>query len=492
MSLLGFAAVLLAGNPTAGQKSSGDPDSLAILQSIKFHALKQSQSYRYVQELSDNIGPRLTGSEGALAACKWAVEKMKKIGLQDVHLEPWRLSRGWTRGTANAELTSPFRLPLNVVSYGWVGSTAKGGVEAETIAVNSDALGDEIRQHAKNWKGKVLFLTPMGIKRTNPIRVFAQLGSLLTAAIKAHAVAVISSTGRSGTFLTHTGPAVFRDSYFSIPLVDIAPEQNQLLKRLFVSKKLVKIKIDVQNSISPSSVLSYNVVGDIPGAVHPDEYVLLGAHIDSWDLGTGSVDDGFGVASVLGAAEAITAQQIRPIRTIRFALFTGEEQGLLGSLAYVQTHRREIPNTICAFAMDWGTGPISKIPLAGHEELVSSFEHFSQLVMDLSEVKVDTTYLSFTDGYAFTLAGVPGIAPLLNSPTYAMVGHSGADTLDKVDRKFLAQDTALYAAMGFWVANYPSRLGIQWMPQQTVKVLTRDNQKTMLDLFGLWPHVNGK
>jgi hypothetical protein len=486
-SVLGLPAA-----PSIRQKYSGDPDSLAVLQSIKYHALKQSHAYQYVQELSDNIGPRLTGSPGALAACNWAVQKMKKIGLQDVHLEPWRLSRGWHRGIANAELTVPFREPLNIVSYGWVGSTAKGGIEAEVIAVNSDALGDEIKQHAKNWKGKILFLTPLSLKRTNPIRVFSQLGSLLTAASKAHAVAVISSTGRPGTMLTHTGPAVFRDIYFPIPLVDIAPEHNQLLQRFFAARKPVMINIDVENTVSPSTVLSYNVVGDIPGSVHPDEYVILGAHIDSWDLATGSVDDGFGVASVLGSAEAIAAQQVRPLRTIRFVLFTGEEEGLLGSLAYVQTHRKELPNIITAFAMDWGTGLISKFPLAGHEELTSSFEHFSQIISDITEVHVDSSYLSFTDGYSFTMAGVPGIAPLLNSPTYAMVGHSAADTLDKIDRKYLAQDTAIYAAMGFWVANYPSRLGIQWTPQQAAKILTRDNQKTMLDLFGLWPHVTGK
>ena len=490
--LAGAFAFCASGNLGHFQGNSGDPDSLAILQSIKFYAQKQSRAYAYVQELSDTFGPRLTGSDSANAACKWAMQKMKKAGLQDVHLEPWRLSRSWQRGVANAQLVAPFTVPLNIASYGWVGSTKKGGVEADIVAVNSDAIGDEIKQHAKFWQGKVLFLTPLSVKHVNPIRVFSQLSSLLAAAIKAHAIAIISSSGRPGTMLPHTGPPTFHDAYFAIPVVDIAIEHQQLLQRLLLSRRPIRIRIDVENTVSASSVLSYNVVGDIPGSEHPDEHVILSAHLDSWDLGVGSTDDGVGVAAVLAAADAITAQQIRPKRTIRFILFTGEEEGLLGSLAYVQSHRTELKNDPCAFSMDWGTGPITKFPLAGHDELVSSFEHFSQTITDIGAVQVDTSYLSFTDGFAFTLAGVPGIAPLQNSPTYAMIGHSAADTLDKVDRKYLLQNTAIFAALGFWVANYPSRLGIQWTSDQTAKNLTKDNQKAMLDLFGLWQYVTPK
>jgi len=189
---------------------------------------------------------------------------------------------------------------------------------------------------------------------------------------------------------------------------------------------------------------------------------------------------------VLAVAESLQALVAKPRRTIRFVFFTGEEEGLLGSLAYVRTHKVEMKNTVCAFVMDWGTGPITKLPLAGHDELESAFTHFTQLVGDLGQIQVDHTYLSFTDGYAFTLAGVPGIAPLQNSPNYALVGHSAADTLDKVDKKNLTDNTALLAAMSFWVANYPTRLGMPWTSQTTGKALIRDNQRTLLELFGLW------
>ena len=159
---------------------------------------------------------------------------------------------------------------------------------------------------------------------------------------------------------------------------------------------------------------------------------------------------------------------------------------MLGSLAYIKSHRTELKNIVCAFVMDWGSGQITKLPLAGHDELESAFLHFAQLIEDVAQVQVDQTYLSYTDGYAFTLAGIPGIAALQNSPYYIQMGHSAADTLDKVDRKTLAIDTAILASAGFWVANYPIRLGMPWTEAQTIKALTRDNQKTMLELFGLW------
>jgi len=483
--LQAYSCLVLQGN-------SADPDSVVLLQAIKVQALQHSMAFSYVKELSDTLGPRLTGSVQAKAACEWAVQKMKRIGLQDVHQESWRLGRSWQRGPATAKLLLPFQVPLNIASYGWVGSTKPGGVEADVVTVNSDLISVDIKQHSKSWSGKILFMAPLGPKHINPLRVYSQLELLLTAAVKVHAVAVIYATGRPGVMLTHTGPAVFHDTFFPIPVLDIAPEHQQLLQRLLGENKVVRIKLDVENTVSPNSVLSANVVGDIPGAEHPEEVVLLCAHIDSWDLGTGAIDDGFGVASILAAADAILGQQVRARRTIRLVLFTGEEEGLLGSLAFVRSHHADLKHIVCAFAVDWGSGPIVKIPLAGHDEMVTPFQRFARSVSDLGEVQVDTSYLSFTDGYSFTLAGIPGIAPLQDSPNYVMVGHSAADTLDKVDRKNLVMDTAMVAAMGFWVANYPTRLAAPWTHDQTINALVRDNQKTLLELFGMWPSLPAK
>ena len=474
------------------QENSTDPDSLYSLLEIKNLALHKTHPYSFVRELSDVIGPRLTGSTGAESACKWALEKMKRIGLQEVHAEPWRLDHPWQRGIANADLQVPYHLNLNVSSYGWVGSTKKGGVEADVVAVNSDEIPKEISSKTKSWAGKILFLVPLSAKHVNPLRSFAQLGSLLSAASKVHAVAVISPSGRPGSMMTHTGPPTLTQSYFPMPTVDMAPEHQQLLQRLLATKQEVRIKLNVQNQVSPTSKLSSNIVGDIPGAEHPEEVVIVAAHLDSWDLGTGTVDDGVGTAAVLASAEAILHQRVRPLRTIRFVLFTGEEQGMLGSLAYQKIHQAELKNTLCAIAIDWGAGPIVKIPLAGHDELTGAIQHFAMTIQDLGNIGVDTSYLSFTDAYSFTLSGIPGIAPLQNSVTYPMVGHSASDTFDKVDRKTLEQNTAILATLAFWIANHPSRLGLRWTPTETKKNLTRDNQKPLLELMGLWSNIPSK
>jgi len=485
--LISLAVSLVVGlTPIVVSAQTGDPDSMAILQEIKVQTLGHSNAYSYVSELSEIIGPRLTGSSRASLACKWAMEKMKRAGLQNVHLEPFNIGRAWQREYANAQLMLPYRLGLNISSYGWTGSTRQGGVDAEVVAVNADLIPDEIKQHSKLWKDRILFLTPLSANHLNPIRVYSQVASLLGAATKANAVAVIYGTGRPGELLNHTGPADFKDSSFSIPVVDIAPAHMELLRRMVTARTRIRIKIDVQNTFRPGPIQCSNVIGDLPGSERPDEVVVVAAHLDSWDLATGAVDDGFGVAAVLGAADTILSQHIRARRTIRFVLFTGEEQGLLGSLAYIRTHKAEMKNHVCAFAMDWGSGPISNLPLAGHDELEPSFTHFASLMTDIGEIKVDHTYLSFTDAYAFTLAGVPGIAPYQNSPNYVEVGHSAEDLLPKVDRKNLISNTAVFADLAFWAANYPTRLATQWSHQKIVNVLTRDSQRTLLELFGLW------
>lgn len=226
---------------------------------------------------------------------------------------------------------------------------------------------------------------------------------------------------------------------------------------------------------------------DLPGTEHPEQLVIVGAHLDSWDLGTGAIDDGFGAAAVLAAAETLLRSNAESKRTIRFVLFTGEEQGLLGSRAYLAAHQQELANVICAFALDWGQGPITKIPLAGHSEFRSALEQFTAAVADFQKLEVTPGYLFATDAYSFTFAGLAGIAPFQESPDYSLEGHSAADTLDKVDPGTLARDSGLLALMSFWVADYPARLGELWPAGKTAETLERDNQKPMLDALGFWP-----
>jgi hypothetical protein len=445
---------------------------------VKASALHNSHSFSYLEELSNGIGPRLTGSPQAAQATSWAQAKMKSIGLKNVHLETWQLPRGWRRGIAQAQLIAPFELPLNIASYGWAGSTRPGGSEAEVLGVDSEAPAE----NTSAWAGKILLVR---------MRDSSRLAAFASTAAAAHAVAVIRRDTRPGVMLTHTEPLLFPLSAVSgvstIAVVDIAEEHQKLLESHLKSGRPVRMRIDVENLSPPGPVDCANIVGEIPGYEHPAEVVIVSAHLDSWDLGTGATDDGFGAAAVLAAAEAILGSDARPRRTIRFILFTGEEQGLLGSRAYVQRHHAELGQIVCAFALDWGQGPITKFLTAGHEELTASLQRLTEAIDDVQKVQVTKGYLNFTDAYSFTLAGVPGVAPFQDSPGYGLNAHSAADTLDKVDAVVLARDSAVLALAAFWVADDPVRAGDVMTPEETALTLIRDKQRALLELLGLWP-----
>jgi carboxypeptidase Q len=480
----GISAIAAVGLLCGAEKSWAQ-NQAASFAKIQSNALFRSPAYPWLEELSDTIGGRLTGSPEGEKAAQWAVRKMEHAGLQKVHLESWSMSRGWRRGTARAEITSPVHLPLNVTSYGWTGSTPE--TESELVVVNRDALPEETK-NAAAWKGKILFVAPRGPLPADAAKVFSQLAGFVTAAAGAGAAAIICRDTRPGIMLTHTGPVSFgTDAFYSIPVVDIAAEQQKLIDRLLIGHKTVRVKTAVANEFSPGPISSSNVVGEIPGVEHPEQTVILGAHLDSWDLGSGSVDDGYGVAAVLGSAEAIVSSGFKPRRTIRVILFTGEEQGLLGSRAWLRDHAADIPNVVCALVVDWGQGPITEIPLAGHTELEGDLAGMAELLAGVQPVKIRNGYLTFTDAYSFTLAGIPGLGFLQESPDYTLIGHSAADVFDKVEAETLVRNIAVVALTAFWIADRPVRVGATWTADERARHLEADGQRKLLELFSLWP-----
>jgi carboxypeptidase Q len=321
---------------------------------------------------------------------------------------------------------------------------------------------------------KILLVVPKDPKHADLFKGMSKFPILMSAAAERHVLAIVAADWRPGIVLPHTGPVGFAGSASDIPVVSLANEQEQLISNIIDSGHPVRIKLDIQNTFSAGPVPSHNIVGEIRGSQNPEQIVIVSAHLDSWDLATGAIDDGFGVAAVLGAAHSIISSGVKPKRTIRFVLFTGEEQGLLGSKAYLQAHPGELHNVICAFALDWGNGPITKIPLAGHEELRTPLEDLFRSMADLASIKVVSGFLMSTDAYAFTLAGIPGIAPFQDSPNYSMIGHSAADTLDKVNPQVLTRDSATLALLALWLADHPHRLGSIWPAEEIDRKLSEN------------------
>jgi carboxypeptidase Q len=459
------------------------------LAGISAQSSANPHAYSYLEELADGIGARLTGSEQAARSSRWALNKMQSIGLQNVHLEGWALHQSWQRGHAHAELLSPISRPLTVTSLGWSGSVqrARG---ADLIAVDRDATPQQLQAASAQWKGKVLFLISRPDARRDDVVTLARLGPLVDSAIAASALAVITGDDNiegAGMALRHTGPVSFLPRTYSIPVLDMVREDRKQIERFLQQGKRVRVQLDVQNTISRGAVQAENVVGEIPGTEDAEEIVLVGAHLDSWDLAQGATDDGVGVVSVLAAAKAMIDSHSKPRRTVRFVLFSGEEQGLLGSRAYVKQHEQELNRHVCALIIDLGQGRITGIQLAGHDELRPVWMAFAEQVKHVASLEVNNLQVLFTDAYPFTLAGLPGITFAQLSPDYGAIHHSNADTLDKVDATVLAYDAELVALSSFWIADYPLRVPGRWSKEKVVEMLTTHKQQGLLESLGLWP-----
>jgi hypothetical protein len=485
LSSLGLMASLSASSEPASPAEDG---TLGALTSIAGSAMMDPYAYATLQELSDEIGGRVTGTPEDARAIEWGLKQMKALGLENVHKETWMLSRGWSRGSAEAEMISPIQRRLHVSSLGWVGSTPKGGVEAEVVAVNRYQFEREMKENAAHWAGKILLMTEKGDPPDEKHPQHGKFGEFMEAAYAAKALAVIGNQGgpSPGMQLTHTTSPAW-NKFFELPAVSITAEDRSLLERFLEKKDPLRVRIDVQNRVTPGPAESANVVGEIRGREHPDEIVVVGGHLDSWDLASGTTDDGMGVATTLGAARAITKAHLQPRRTLRFVLFSGEEQGLLGSLAYAKTHRGEMANHVAAVILDIGQGPVTELNLGGRKDLIPAVQKFADAMKGFAALKVDDDVLFGTDTGPFTLAGLPGIWMSQDSPEYLYTHHSEADTFDKVKQDVLARDTAVVALTAYWIADRPERLASPWPPEQTARMLVEKKLDLMLKTYGIWP-----
>ncbi|HEV2176851.1 MAG TPA: M20/M25/M40 family metallo-hydrolase [Terriglobia bacterium] len=488
---LTFTLVPAFGRGSGSPPSPAEDGTMPALTAIAGEGMMDSHAYDNLEELSDTIGGRVTGSPECNRAIEWGLAKMKAIGLQNVHAEHWQLSRGWARVSANAEVIAPIHHKLMVDSLGWVGSTPEGGAEADVVPVNLYQLDDEMK-NSSMWAGKVLLIVQKGEAPKDRASLFARFGPFLKAAYAAHAVAVIGGQGggkAAGMHLTHTGVLGF-DTYYDIPVVSMAAEDQDQIERFLDHGKTVRLKIDVQNRTTDGPVDSANVVGDIRGTEHPEQIVVVGGHLDSWDLAEGSTDNGVGTVTTLGAAQAIAASGFKPKRTLRFVLFTGEEQGLLGSLAYAKAHKDEMANHVAAVILDNGPGAVTSLNLGGRSDLIPAVERFADSVKAFGELKVNDNTAFGTDTGPFILAGLPGINMGQDSPEYKYTHHSIVDTFDHVQPDLLTRDATLMALTAFWIADRPERLATPWPAEKTAKMLVEKKQDGFLKAFGLWPFGN--
>ena len=488
---LSMAAGSLRADNRAAPKGPEEDGTKPALTRIAGEGMLNSHAFGFLTELSDDIGGRVTGSAADRKAEEWGVAKMKFLGLENVHTEGYTIWRGWTRGSAEGEILAPVRHKLHVDAMGWTGSTPVGGAEGDVVRVNMFDIENEIKNVAR-VKGKVVLVTAKGKPAKEEINLFALFGDFLKAAGPAGAIAVVGGQGggkSTGMNLTHTGILGF-DADFAVPVVSMSAEDQGQLERYIERGITPRVRFNIQNTFTKGPVETANVVGEIRGREHPEQVLVVGGHLDSWDLAEGTTDNGSGIATALGAAEAIMHSGQRPRRTIRFVLFTGEEQGLDGSFAYVKQHKAELPNHLGDLILDYGQGPVKGFQLGGRDDLVELFRPFANALSNFQPLQVDDKVDSGTDTLPFSMAGLPGINMEQDTSQYWYTHHSAADALEAQKPDVLTRNATLMALAAFWIADRPDRFASPWPAERTARMLRAQHEFEELKAFNIWPFAD--
>jgi carboxypeptidase Q len=294
-------------------------------------------SMNTLHELADGFGPRVSGSPSYEHAAEWAADRFRSYGIQNVRLEAFTLPNGWQRGWAKGEMTSPMERPLHLASLGWSPSTPQGGVQGDVVVIG-DLSPDSITAQAAQIKDHIVLFDAAKTFSEGYRKVLPLLRPAYGLLRDEGALAVLFPDREKDNVLNAHG-AGYHATLAPLPVVQTGMEDAQMMLRLLREPKgRVTVKLEIQNATSGTTQV-HNVVAEIRGREHPDEWILIGAHLDSWDFGTGAQDNGSGSAMVLEAARAIASLPQPARRSIRFALWGGEEEGILGSLAYTQAHR---------------------------------------------------------------------------------------------------------------------------------------------------------
>jgi hypothetical protein len=409
-----------------------------------------SGAWDVVESLTTEVGPRLAGTEAEARARAWAVRTFESMGFDDVRIEPATVN-GWRRGRERARVVAPHPQPLRVTALGHSVSTPKEGVRGRVVRFESL---DELRRSPR-IDGRIAFID-QAMPRTQDGSGYGAVVAIRSAgpsaaARKGAAAILIRSVGTDHHRFPHTGMLRYADDAPSIPAAALSVPDADQLTRLLSRSDSVEVELELRpRFVGPRP--TGNVVAEIRGARRPEEIVLVGAHLDSWDLGTGAVDDGAGVAIVMTAARLVL-EHARPARTIRVVLFGAEEVGLVGAKAYARAHAAELDQHVVAAESDFGAGPIYRLSARVGESAWPTVEALQRLVTPLSVVLGDNGGHGGPDLIPLRRSGVPVLALEQDGRDYFDVHHTADDTLDKIEAEHLDQNVAVYAAMLWAIAS---------------------------------------
>lgn len=468
-----FASMTFSLPVAARQQANGSgglysSQLLTELKQLQQAALASEYAYNQVAHLSNNIGPRLTGSPQAEHAVKYVADEMRRLGLE-VRLEKVMVPH-WVRGVETGELVQFTGQAPNttqkivLTALGGSMATQPQGVTADVVVVeNFDQLRALGRERVA---GKIVLfnarfdkqMAVQGFAFDAYVQAVAYRGVGASEAARLGATAsIIRSVGGADFRLPHTGALRYSEDAPKIPAAAVTAEDADLIAYL-AAQGNVRLHLTLTPQTLPDTT-SYNVVADIKGSEHPEQVVIVSGHLDSWDLGTGAIDDGAGVAVAMQTANLIKQLKLRPRRTIRVIAWMNEENGLRGGITYAQDHKEELANHIAAIESDSGAGHPLGFSAHASSKVVEMLTPLSAILQTSGAGIVRQTLdAEGADVSPLDAAGVPTFAPIQDVRTYFYYHHTAADTLDKIVPRELAENSAVMAVLAYAIAGLPEPL----------------------------------
>jgi carboxypeptidase Q len=413
-------------------------------------AVSSDAAWQRLAYLGDTYGNRLSGSPNLEAAIRWAVEEMKRDGLENVHTEAVKVPH-WVRGRESLEIAGPIPQPLVMLGLGNSVGTPAAGIEAEVLVLHSF---EELEAARDRVKGRIVLFNVPFTTYGDTVR-FRAAGPSRAATLGAVAM-LVRAVGPAGLRTPHTGALTYVDGQPKIPAAAVAHEDAARLQRMVDRGTTVRLKLMMEARFLPDAD-SANVVGEIRGRERPDEVVVIGGHFDSWDVGTGSTDDGGGCVATWEALRLMKKLNLRPRRTVRVVLWTNEENGGRGGQAYRDQHLAELSNHVMMMESDGGVFRPTGFGFSGTEASRARVRDIATLLAGIHAETIGPSGGGADIGPSVQQAGIPALS-LEVEGNYFLIHHTPADTVDKIDPLDIARSSAAVAVMTYVIAEMPERL----------------------------------
>ena len=466
-------------------------------------ALQPSPLEENLRRLTDEVGGRVPGTPAMQHAVAWGQQAFTAAGADSVHTEGFAIQASWSEGATEMTATTAYQVDATKVGGGTVLSSfriravsvawAPALAPVKHVPIVDVGEGKEADfKKAGDITGKIVLVHTVVLKTWDDLFAeYVNAPPVIDLAVKGKAKAVAFMATREHDILyRHTNSGAGEIDH--LPMVLVAREDGERIARLLAAGNLVWGDLSIPNQIG-GPIKASNVIAEIRGSEKPDEFVILGAHLDSWELGTGALDNGCNAALVVDALRTIKASGVKPRRTIRFILFSGEEQGLVGSRAYAFNHRSELDKAAGVVIYDSGTGKTTGFSLGGRKDvLYGAKELIAPLAQfDVKELKTDMEW--GTDHFDFMLEGVPTFVADQQEANYLENYHAISDTYDKVDFAQLKKHVAEAAALTVELADLPEKIGPRLTHDQIEQTMRDTKSVDLLKAFGIWDDwANGK